>query len=178
MTEGRTRFLADAARLAAITVAAFAIGAGINLLRPKPLPLVYEPPARRLAREAAASAGGGELKGAALDVRMISAAELRGVLGREDVAILDSRPEVFHRLGHIPGAISLPWDRFAAEYPALRERLASGRLAAVIVYCSGGECEDSARLTRLLAAEGVGPLAIYEGGWEEWSGLEPGAASP
>ena len=104
MTEGRTRFLADAARLAAITVAAFAIGAGINLLRPKPLPLVYEPPARRLAREAAA-AGGGELKGAALDVRMISAAELRGVLGREDVA-------------------------------------------------------------------------IYEGGWEEWSALEPGAASP
>ncbi len=90
--------------------------------------------------------------------------ELRAAAGRADVAILDARPLVFFRAGHIPGAISLPWDRFVAEFPALRERLTEGGLAGIVIYCSGGDCEDSARLTRLLAAEGIGPLAIIRRG--------------
>jgi len=109
----------------------------------------------------------------AVQAQLISFEETRAAIGRPDVVIVDARPAVFFRAGHLPDAINLPHDNIAADFPKVQNILRRPGLAGIIVYCSGGDCVDSARVARHLAAEGIGPLAIYEGGWDEWNSREP-----
>jgi predicted sulfurtransferase len=57
--------------------------------------------------------------------------------------VLDARPEIFHRLGHVPGALSLPRDDFETGYAALKEKLEADRSQPIVIYCSSASCEDS-----------------------------------
>lgn len=82
---------------------------------------------------------------------------------------LDARDATHYANGHIPGAYLLDHyrqdDYLEAVLPALREA------AFIIVYCAGGDCEDSIFLaTDLVYRHGIEKevLYIYEGGTEEW----------
>jgi predicted sulfurtransferase len=97
---------------------------------------------------------------------------MRSLLGRPDILILDARPEVFHRAGHIQGAYSFPREEFSTQFPKYEPALRDPHLTGIVIYCSGGECEDSAALAQYLSAKEIGPLAIFTGGWEEWSADE------
>ena len=49
----------------------------------------------------------------------------------------------------------------------------------MIIYCAGGDCEDSIQLaTDLVFTHGLSKemIAIYEGGYEEWVNAELGTA--
>ncbi|MHC5210564.1 MAG: rhodanese-like domain-containing protein [Planctomycetota bacterium] len=81
---------------------------------------------------------------------------------------LDARSEEEHALGHIPGAYVFDHyhiERYLNEIMALAP--SSMRM---VVYCSGGDCEDSefaaATLAELLPDPGV--LRVYVGGMTEW----------
>ncbi|MEJ5237911.1 MAG: rhodanese-like domain-containing protein [Limisphaera sp.] len=81
---------------------------------------------------------------------------------------VDARPEAQYRRGHIPGA--RPLDPYRPE-PQLLELLAAClRADQVIVYCSGGRCEDAELAATLLHEAGVPRerLVIYVGGFHEW----------
>lgn len=80
---------------------------------------------------------------------------------------IDARPAVLFRLGHIPGAISLPADAFAAHYPEVQERLNAA--SALIVYCTGPSCEDASRVSDALRRLGHTSVLIFKGGWQEWT---------
>jgi len=83
--------------------------------------------------------------------------------------VLDARPEIFHRLGHVPGALSLPRDDFEAGYAVLKEKLESDRSQPIVIYCSSTSCEDSGLVKKSLAALGFTNLALFEGGWSDWT---------
>ena len=83
--------------------------------------------------------------------------------------LLDARGPDSFALGHIPGAILVDHyhqqDYIPAILPALQ------RAAMVIVYCNGGDCEDSLFLAHDLVYEyGLMPevLHVYEGGLDAW----------
>ena len=88
------------------------------------------------------------------------------------VLLVDVRPGMFYRLGHIPGAVSLPKKSFAARFPGRKADLdaavAAGKV--VVLYCTNVECPDGFAVARKLAPMGYS-VSLYKGGWEEWEAM-------
>ena len=82
--------------------------------------------------------------------------------------LLDARAAAAYRLGHIPGAVSLPLAEFAMVFPRLAGRLREARM--LVAYCSGPNCNDSRDLALRLWERGLKNLLLYKGGMEDWNG--------
>ncbi|MBU0640488.1 MAG: rhodanese-like domain-containing protein [Planctomycetes bacterium] len=104
------------------------------------------------------------------------------VLSFEDVAALfedpntavganvfvDAREDDLFTEGHIPGALQC--DHFRLERYIDRVYAAALQAEKVVVYCTGGECEDSIYVCGDLFDRGIEyeKIHLYPGGWEEW----------
>jgi len=82
---------------------------------------------------------------------------------------VDARKDDDFEAGHIPGAIQCnPY-----EVEGYIDRVLShlGNADRVIVYCGGGDCQDSVFLCRELLEYKVpyNKLYLFEGGWNEWT---------
>ncbi|GAG48591.1 unnamed protein product, partial [marine sediment metagenome] len=76
-------------------------------------------------------------------------------------------PELYAE-GHIPGAVRCdPYEVEAYIDDVIGVTVAADK---VIVYCEGGECEDSIFMCRELLEAGLGfeSIYVYTGGWDEW----------
>jgi rhodanese-related sulfurtransferase len=82
---------------------------------------------------------------------------------------LDARPEIFYRLGHVPGALSLARDDFENAYAQLKERLEKDKNQPLIIYCSNSSCEDSHLVQSALLKLGYVNVAVFSGGWATWT---------
>ncbi|MBS1767734.1 MAG: rhodanese-like domain-containing protein [Acidobacteria bacterium] len=81
---------------------------------------------------------------------------------------LDVRRTAMFAEGHLPGAKSLPvWeDGLAPKIAALK----GDPLLPTLVYCAGGDCQDSHLLAQKLWLAGYRNLRIYTGGYPDWVG--------
>lgn len=80
--------------------------------------------------------------------------------------VLDARRTDTYAAGHLPGARSLPvWEDGLAAKVAL---LKADPLLPMIVYCAGGDCQDSHLLAQKLWLAGYRNLRIYAGGFPDW----------
>ena len=94
-------------------------------------------------------------------VEQLSAQELARRLERGDVVVLDVRPEVEFRAGHIAGARSAPLPALgvvAAKLPKRRE---------VVAYCRGPYCVYADDAVRMLRARGMKAQRL-DVGYPEW----------
>ncbi len=90
-------------------------------------------------------------------------------LHRNGALFLDARRSNDYRLGHIKGARSVPvWEALLGE--RITELLNEGRKQElpVVIYCSGGDCEDSHMLAEKLFGTGFVNLLVYKDGWPDW----------
>lgn len=121
--------------------------------------------------EQVAAAAVARLKARGLQV--VSFDEVKKLLhdpGYQDGSIIfvDARDDEHYQAGHIPGAYQLDYyhpDKYLATVLAACQK--AGR---IVVYCTGGDCEDS-ELTALLLRDGGVPndkLFVYSGGITEW----------
>ncbi len=85
------------------------------------------------------------------------------------VLVLDARRTKDYEAGHVPGARNIsPWEGDAdAKITALVNEARDGALP-VVVYCSGGDCEDSHMLAQRLWGGGFNNLLVYKDGWPDW----------
>ncbi len=83
-----------------------------------------------------------------------------------EALFVDARDPDFYKLGHIPGAVSLPVRNFDLVFPNIRERL----LAAprIITYCDTANCETSVELSEKLLFAGLARVEIFTGGIQQW----------
>ena len=86
------------------------------------------------------------------------------------VLFLDARRSKDYAQGHVAGARSFPvW-----EADLVRERVETlvgeGRDGSVpvVLYCSGGDCEDSHMLAQMLFGAGFENLLVYRDGFPDW----------
>ena len=83
--------------------------------------------------------------------------------------VLDARRTKVYEEGHIARARSFPvWESdIDARVTAL---VGEGRDGAipVVLYCSGGDCEDSHMLAQKLFGAGFNNLLVYRDGWPDW----------
>jgi len=173
-TQG-ANFKADLVFLFLAASVSLVTGILINQLRDSPLPLVYRDKAERLQdsvqRIAAKEAPSAPAPAVHLP-ETLSLEEFTSFVEKKGGLVLDARPEIFHRLGHVPGALSLPRDDFEKGYAALKNKLEADRSQPIAIYCSGASCEDSGLLKKSLASLGYTNLALFEGGWGEWTGAK------
>ena len=88
---------------------------------------------------------------------------------QNSIVFIDARDESHYREGHIPGACEFdpyrPDKYFAAILPICRAA------EQIVVYCNGGDCDDSETAAILLRNVGIAnqKLFIYGGGITEWT---------
>jgi len=90
---------------------------------------------------------------------------------QKGAAFLDARRSADFEAGHIQGAFSLPvWestlDERLVEFEAKANRAPE---APLVLYCSGGSCEDSHLLASRLFQMGYRQLLIYRDGYPDWA---------
>ncbi len=85
------------------------------------------------------------------------------------VVFIDARDEEHYRQGHVPGAYEFdPYDPekyFDAVLPVCQ------KAEQIVVYCNGGDCDDSESAAILLRDVGIPSqkLFVYAGGITEWT---------
>lgn len=166
--------LRDGVGVAAVVPVAAAVGFGVNLLRTEPLTLHYLPPSERIER-AAQRLTPATVPSVTGDVGApVTLDEMRSLVAASDVVLIDARPEIFWRLGHIPGALSLPRETFEARAAELKARLDGTPDARIVVYCAAASCEDATMVVNGLRRMGYANVRRFHGGWAEWerAGLE------
>jgi rhodanese-related sulfurtransferase len=141
-------------------------GLVINEMRPRPLALVYSPPASRL-DETVTQMGASSTPPIALEGD-VDRGEMQKISSDHLATILDARPEIFYRLGHIPSALSLPRDDFEKQYPVMKSVLQAHHDDALVVYCSGPDCHDSQMVADALQKLGYPHVRLFRGGWSDW----------
>lgn len=85
-----------------------------------------------------------------------------------DIVFLDARNETQYKAGHIPGAQLFDHYRAPQYLPSvLAVCLSAGR---IVVYCGGGECEDSEFAAIILRDAGVPveKILVYADGFRAW----------
>jgi 3-mercaptopyruvate sulfurtransferase SseA len=86
------------------------------------------------------------------------------------VIFIDARDDEHYQAGHIPGAYEFdpyhPEKYFPDVLPACRAA------EQIVVYCNGGDCDDSKTAVLLLKEVGIPDqkLLLYSGGITEWTG--------
>ena len=87
----------------------------------------------------------------------------------ESIVFIDARDDRHYQEGHIPGAYQ--FDRYYPEkhLPGVLPACLNAR--NIVVYCTGGNCEDSEFAALTLKEAGVPGehLSVYVGGMTEWA---------
>ena len=94
-------------------------------------------------------------------LEMISREELLHRMQENSVTLLDVRPPEEFALGHLPGAINIPFaelEQRLAELPAMRE---------IVAYCRGPYCVMSFDAVDMLQARGLRARRL-ESGFPDW----------
>lgn len=95
------------------------------------------------------------------------------------IVFIDARAPDFYAASHIPGAYEL--DRYHPEKDMAEDLTPCQNAEQIVVYCTGGECEDAEYTALLLRDAGLPKqkLFVYGGGFDDWSAnhlpLEQGA---
>ncbi len=109
------------------------------------------------------------------DVESIDRNELLRRAANGDVVVVDVRPGVEYRAGHVPGSVSIPLEELEARLDELPENV------EIVAYCRGPYCVFAHDAVRRLHRVGRHARRLADG-WPEWqlaglpvaAGAEPG----
>lgn len=172
----------DCTVLLVLVLVSLLAGFSVNAFRQNPLPWVYVSRAEKMDAAVASLSASQAKDHSAEPPHEIRLDDFQVFVTEGKGLVLDTRAKSFFDLAHVPGAVNLPRETFAEQYPRLREKMAAFQDRPVAIYCSGADCPDAQLLADALAKLGYRHLLIYTSGWEEWSqtGLpqEGSAAQP
>jgi rhodanese-related sulfurtransferase len=169
---------ADFLQVGILITVGLCAGLLINQFRDSPLPWIYQSKTERLDRAvtglAAKASNITEEKKAApasheAVPESLTLEQFQACVTGKKVLILDARPELFHRIGHVPGSIALPRDEFETYYKKHQAEMEKDKGQPLVIYCSGGSCEDSGLVSETLRKLGYTNVGIFRGGWDEWT---------
>lgn len=85
------------------------------------------------------------------------------------VVFVDARSAAHYAESHIPGAY--PLDLYYPDKDLTNDLTVCQSAEQVVVYCTGGDCEDAESTALMLRDDGIPiqKLFVYGGGFEDWS---------
>jgi rhodanese-related sulfurtransferase len=128
----------------------------VNALRPKGLPLVVSFPPEYQCPSLVQP--GRSLK--------VAQALKSNIPGQRNVVFVDARPRELFEIGHIEGAIDVPYSFVESTPKEIIHRLKRFRM--VIVYSNTKDSEESKLMAGELSQAGVEGVFYLEGGFLEW----------
>lgn len=97
------------------------------------------------------------------DVPRVSIDELKGLMAKKQVLVIDVRNLVEFGNGHIPGAMNIPYGQASEQEEALRQEKRT-----IVLYCACLEESSAARAAVEMDGLGIPNLKVLRGGWDEW----------
>ena len=137
-----------------ILIAALILGAGVNALRPKGLPLGNV--------GAANPQSGNEAE----STTTIALEDARTLEDQGRAVFVDARSTADFTAGHIRGAVNLPWQQVDERFMDVADRLESA--AEIVTYCDGPSCRLSHDLAGFLKEMGFPRVRVLVNGWSLW----------
>ena len=99
----------------------------------------------------------------------IASEDVVELYGRKTVPFLDARRTSVYRDGHIAGARPFSvWESDVDDKVKAFFAEGTDQSAPIVVYCSGGNCEDSHMLAEKLYLVGFDNVLIYKDGYPDW----------
>jgi rhodanese-related sulfurtransferase len=96
--------------------------------------------------------------------KVVDRTEVKALLGRDDVAVVEVLPRAEYEWAHLRGAVNLPLREMSAQ--AVASKL--GGANAVVVYCHDLQCDLSARAAWRLASLDVVNVHEYAASKMDW----------
>ena len=97
------------------------------------------------------------------NVPRVTIDELKVLLEKKAVLIIDVRDADSFAKGRIPGAVNVDYTRMLHEADRFK-----GETRTVVTYCACAREMTSARAAVDLAAKGISGAKALVGGWDEW----------
>jgi rhodanese-related sulfurtransferase len=97
------------------------------------------------------------------NVARITVDELKALIEKKSVVVIDVRDPGQFKEGRIPGAVNIDY----TEMPG-RAKQFKGALKTIVTYCACVSDTTAARAALDLAAAGVPGAKALAGGWNEW----------
>ncbi|MDR2826783.1 MAG: hypothetical protein LBV77_01860 [Candidatus Adiutrix intracellularis] len=93
---------------------------------------------------------------------------MNAVLQKPGTVLIDARPSLFYKIGHLPGAINLPVDE-TDEATLNAWRTGQNSKSIIIIYCTDDLCQMADKLSKRLTVLGMFPIIFSPGfaGWEK-----------
>lgn len=86
---------------------------------------------------------------------------------------IDARRTSVFEEGHIKGALSIPiWESGVDDKVAqviFHDRVQGNVATPIVIYCNGGDCEDSHMVGDKLGQAGFTAAYVYKDGWPDWT---------
>jgi len=144
----------------ALMVTALAVGVGLifNALSPKGIDPLKRPAHVPVSSDSTEVRDGG--------IRIVGLGEARNIV-ESGASVIDARRKEDFEEGHIPGAMLLDYYDMGTYKDQVLPRLSSDKL--IMAYCSEDSCDDSELLAKELYSLGFTRLAVFKGGFAEWS---------
>jgi rhodanese-related sulfurtransferase len=79
---------------------------------------------------------------------------------------VDARSQREYETGHVPGSLLLNLEAWDSLFPRFLDQWSPGR--KIVVYCSSRSCAMSHEVAGRLKQNGIAPVYVLKGGWEEW----------
>jgi rhodanese-related sulfurtransferase len=92
--------------------------------------------------------------------------QLRAMIARGNLTLIDARYPADYAAGHLPEAISIPLDMSADRRSQLLDDVSRGD--PVVIYCQSETCPYSAVIAHRLLNSGFYNVSIYREGWTGW----------
>ena len=165
----QSSFLIDLCKLCGLGVLAGLLGIASNAMRHPPIPWSYLPKDARMAAAVTSISGSPRLPTTdhSEAIEKIKLAQVVDAVREKRASVVDARPSLFYRMGHLPGAINIPREQFQTDYLKHPE-LARDKQRPVIIYCQTVSCEDSTWVAKGLQALGHRKVTIFAEGWDAW----------
>lgn len=97
-------------------------------------------------------------------VSPITRDELRALMDRGAVTVVETLPLNYFEDGHLPGAIHLGNENVATVASALLP----DRAATIVTYCASATCQNSAQAAKALETAGYTNVLEYVEGKADW----------
>ncbi len=104
----------------------------------------------------------------AAEIQKVKPDELKQMIeaNKTDFVVVDAQPQGVYNMGHVKGAVNLPWA------PELNSPKNLPKDKMLIIYCDCAHEEDATdTATQLMEKWGYTNIRLLEGGWSKWQEL-------